>query len=108
MNPLLRLLQPYPFERLRAARGHHAQSGEAPINVSIGERSIRRRRSFSMRSRRAPRRDSPIIHDGRQHRAAHAISGWLVRRHALEALDPATESCPYSEAAKRCLHSRRR
>jgi N-succinyldiaminopimelate aminotransferase len=96
MNPLLRQLQPYPFERLRALHaGVTPNSAKSPINVSIGE----------------PRHSTPkLILDALAHGAAaglanypttigsaalrEAIAGWLCRRHALEALDPGVEVLP--------------
>src|SRR6476646_7762807 len=89
MNPLLRLLQPYPFERLRALYADTVPNqAKPPINVSIGE----------------PKHPTPaIILDALAQGATaglanypmtagsialrDAISGWLVRRHALASLD---------------------
>ena len=96
MNPLLRRLQPYPFERLRAlTAGVAPNAAKAPINLSIGE----------------PRHPTPrLILDALARGAAsglanypttvgapalrEAIAGWLRRRHGLAALDPATEVLP--------------
>jgi len=96
MNPLLRLLQPYPFERLRALYADTVPNQAKPaINVSIGE----------------PKHPTPaIILDALAQGAPaglanypttagsialrDAIAGWLVRRHALASLDPATEVLP--------------
>jgi N-succinyldiaminopimelate aminotransferase len=96
MNPLLRQLQPYPFERLRALLAEISpSSGKTAINVSIGE----------------PRHPTPkLILDALAHGAVtglanypttvggialrEAIAGWLRRRHALGALDPAAEVLP--------------
>src|SRR5436189_5883178 len=96
MNPLLQLLQPYPFERLRALHADTLPNQAKPaINLSIGE----------------PKHATPAIILEALARGAtaglanypttagsiglrEAIAGWLVRRHALESLDPATELSP--------------
>ena len=96
MNPLLRQLQPYPFERLRALHADIAPgAAKAAINLSIGE----------------PKHPTPqLILDALAHGAAaglanypmtagtsalrEAIAAWLCRRHALHALDPGTEVLP--------------
>jgi N-succinyldiaminopimelate aminotransferase len=96
MNPLLRQLQPYPFERLRALHaGVAPNSAKAPINLSIGE----------------PKHPTPrLILDALAQGAAaglanypttigsaalrEAIAAWLRRRHALAAVDAGTEVLP--------------
>jgi len=96
MNPLLRLLQPYPFERLRALHADAVPNrARSALNLSIGE----------------PKHPTPtVILDALAQGAAaglanypttagtlalrDAIAGWLVRRHALASLDPATEVLP--------------
>jgi N-succinyldiaminopimelate aminotransferase len=96
MNPLLRLLQPYPFERLRALHaGVTPDPAKSPINVSIGE----------------PKHATPpfivdALAEGARAGLANypttagtdplreAIAGWLVRRHALARLDARTEVLP--------------
>ena len=96
MNPLLRLLQPYPFERLRALHADATPNRTKPaINVSIGE----------------PKHPTPaFILDALAHGATtglanypttvgsaalrEAIASWLTRRHALRALDSAAEVLP--------------
>ena len=95
MNPRLARLQPYPFERLRQWFADVAPNPElAPINLSIGE----------------PKHPTPsLVLDALAAGAkglAHypttigapalreAIAGWLVRRHGLAALDPATQVLP--------------
>ena len=96
MNPLLRQLQPYPFERLRALHAGIVPNGaKRAINVSIGE----------------PKHATPkLVLDAL---AAGAVTGlanypttigsialretiaqWLRRRHGLAALDPASEVLP--------------
>ena len=96
MNPLLRLLQPYPFERLRTLHADTAPNRtKSAINVSIGE----------------PRHPTPaLILDALAQGATtglanypttvgsvalrEAIAGWLTRRHALRALDAVAEVLP--------------
>ena len=96
MNPLLRQLQPYPFERLRALQAESVPNrAKSALNVSIGE----------------PKHATPpLLLDALARGAAtglanypttigsdalrEAIAGWLRRRHALAALDPATEILP--------------
>lgn len=96
MNPLLRRLQPYPFERLRALMADVTPNpAKSPINLSIGE----------------PKHATPqLIIDALDRGAAgglanypttagtpalrEAIADWLRRRHGLDALDPATEVLP--------------
>lgn len=95
MNPRFLRLQPYPFERLRALfAGVTPNPALSPINLSIGE----------------PKHPTPkLILDALGAAAAkvanypttagapalrEAIAAWLVRRHGLAALDPATEVLP--------------
>jgi N-succinyldiaminopimelate aminotransferase len=95
MNPRLALLQPYPFERLRALlAGVTPPAGLAPISLGMGE----------------PQHPTPAII--KEALAANlgglarypltlglpelraALSEWLVRRHNLDGLDPAREVIP--------------
>jgi N-succinyldiaminopimelate aminotransferase len=96
MNPLLRQLQPYPFERLRALiAGVTPNAAKRAINLSIGE----------------PKHPTPaLILDALARGAAaalanypttagppalrEAIAGWLCRRHGLNAIDPSSEVLP--------------
>jgi N-succinyldiaminopimelate aminotransferase len=95
LNPQLALLQPYPFERLRALlAGVAPPSALRPINLSIGE----------------PKHPTPqlvldALASGAKGLANYpttagapalreAIAGWLARRHGLLALDPATQVLP--------------
>ncbi|HKU87694.1 MAG TPA: succinyldiaminopimelate transaminase [Casimicrobiaceae bacterium] len=96
MNPLLRLLKPYPFERLRALQADVVPNPARPrIDVSIGE----------------PKHPTPpfileALAKGAQTTLANypttigspalreAIAAWLTRRHALAHLDAATEVLP--------------
>ncbi len=95
MNPRLRQLQPYPFERLRALlAGVTPPAGLAPVNLSIGE----------------PRHPTPALL--KEALAANlgglarypltkglpelrgAIAAWLARRHGIPAPDPETQVIP--------------
>jgi N-succinyldiaminopimelate aminotransferase len=95
VNPRLSRLQPYPFERLRALfAGVVPDPAFTPINLSIGE----------------PRHPTPpLIVDALvaglgtlsnypttigAPALREAIAAWLVRRHVLAALDPATAVLP--------------
>ena len=95
MNPQLALLQPYPFERLRALfAGVVPNPKRTPVNLSIGE----------------PRHPTPqFIRDALSAASSglsnypttagapalrEAIAAWLRRRHALASLDPATQVLP--------------
>jgi N-succinyldiaminopimelate aminotransferase len=95
VNPRLRLLAPYPFERLRALFGAVTpDASKRPISLSIGE----------------PRHPTPALvrealagaTKGLGHypttigapRLREAIASWLARRYALPAIDPATQVLP--------------
>ena len=95
LNPQLALLQPYPFERLRALFSSVAPNPQlAPISLSIGE----------------PKHATPaLVLDALAAGAKglanypttagvpalrEAIAAWLVRRHALSALDASTQVLP--------------
>lgn len=94
MNPLLSLLQPYPFERLRQLFSDtHPPSHLTPISLGMGE----------------PRHPTPAFIrqaltdglDGLSHypttagdaRLRFACAAWLARRYGLD-LDPATQLLP--------------
>lgn len=95
MNPRLDLLQPYPFEKLRALfSGVTPDPAKRAISLSLGE----------------PRHPTPrLILDALVAAAGafsnypttlgppalrEAIAGWLARRHGLPALDPVTQVLP--------------
>ena len=95
MNPRLDLLQPYPFEKLRALfAGVTPDPAKRAISLSLGE----------------PRHPTPrLILDALVASAGafanypttlgapalrEAIAGWLMRRHALASIDPATQVLP--------------
>ncbi|MCC6868071.1 MAG: succinyldiaminopimelate transaminase [Burkholderiales bacterium] len=95
MNPRLDLLSPYPFEKLRTLfAGSTPNPAKPPISLSLGE----------------PRHPTPqLVIDALAASASgfanypttigspalrEAIAEWLVRRHRLTMLDPATEVLP--------------
>ena len=95
VNPRLDLLQPYPFEKLRALfAGVVPDPAKRAISLSLGE----------------PRHPTPrLILDALVASASafanypttvgppalrEAIAGWLARRHGLVSIDPATQVLP--------------
>jgi N-succinyldiaminopimelate aminotransferase len=95
LNPQLALLQPYPFERLRALfAGIAPQPANKPINLSLGEPK-HPTPSFILDALAAGAKGlanypttvgAPALRE--------AIAAWLMRRHGLDALDPATQVLP--------------
>src|SRR4051812_11232887 len=95
MNPRLQLLQPYPFEKLRALlRDVKPPEGVRPIMLSLGEPQHPTPRVIT---------DALAAHAGALARypltlglpeLRTAIADWLVRRHGLDKLDPATQVIP--------------
>jgi len=95
LNPQLALLQPYPFERLRALfAGVSPPSSLRLVNLSLGEPK-----------HRTPQFILDALASGAKGVANYpttigppalreAIADWLVRRHGLAALDPATQVLP--------------
>jgi N-succinyldiaminopimelate aminotransferase len=95
MNPRLGLLQPYPFEKLRALLSGNAPPRELrPINLSIGE----------------PQHPTPpLLKDALAANLAGiakypltkglpelriAMAQWIARRHGLGSIDPETQVIP--------------
>ncbi|WP_061124725.1 succinyldiaminopimelate transaminase [Caballeronia catudaia] len=95
MNPLLKKLQPYPFEKLRLLfKGIEPRAGFAPISFGIGE----------------PKHPTPAlireaVVDALDGLASYpatlgseplrsAIATWVKARYGLESIDPATEVLP--------------
>jgi N-succinyldiaminopimelate aminotransferase len=96
MNPLLRQLQPYPFERLRSMMADITPNASKPsINLSIGE----------------PKHPTPQLIVDALNRGAttglanypttagtsalrEAIARWLCRRHGLATIDAVTQVLP--------------
>ena len=95
MNPQLALLQPYPFERLRALfAGIAPQPTSKPINLSVGEPK-HPTQPFILDALAAGAKGlanypttvgAPALRE--------AIAGWIMRRHGLPTLDPATQVLP--------------
>ena len=96
MNPLLRRLQPYPFERLRTMMaGVTPNAAKAPINLAIGEPKhptppliieALARAGVDGLANYPTTAGSPALRE--------AIARWLCRRHALDALDADGEVLP--------------
>jgi N-succinyldiaminopimelate aminotransferase len=95
MNPDLDLLQPYPFEKLRALFAEaQAVTRLPPINLSIGEPKhptppfIKETlaRSLDGLASYPPTAGSPALRE--------AIAQWIARRYAPARPDPATEVLP--------------
>ncbi|MEO8344073.1 MAG: succinyldiaminopimelate transaminase [Betaproteobacteria bacterium] len=95
MNPRLALLHPYPFERLRMLfAGITPDPEKRAISLSIGEpRHPTPRIVLDALAAGGPglanypmTMGSPALRE--------CIAGWLCRRHALPALDPATQVLP--------------
>jgi N-succinyldiaminopimelate aminotransferase len=95
MNPRLSALQPYAFERLRALlQGVTPNAGLRPINLSIGE--PKHPTPALIRNALTDALDGLAVYPATAGTPAlrEAIAGWLGRRYALPALDPATEVLP--------------
>jgi N-succinyldiaminopimelate aminotransferase len=95
VNPRLSLLQPYPFERLRALyAGVTPDPAKRAISLSIGEPKHPTPRllldalsaSGSGLANYPMTAGTPALRE--------AIAGWLTRRHALPPLDPLTQVLP--------------
>ena len=95
MNPRLALLQPYPFEKLRALFAQVTpDASKRPISLSIGEPRHPTPRLIvdALRAAEGSLANYPTTIGAPALR--EAIAGWLVRRHGLPSLDPATEVLP--------------
>jgi len=95
MNPRLGLLQPYPFEKLRALYADIVPPASLrPVGLSIGEPKHATpafiedaiRQNLAGLSGYPPTKGSPAL------RAA--IAGWLERRYGLPAIDPDKQVLP--------------
>ena len=95
MNPRLKLLQPYPFERLRGLlAGATPPADLAPVNLSLGEPQhptpdfLKRALTDNLGglSRYPLTKGLPELRE--------AVAAWLARRHGLAALDPETQVLP--------------
>jgi N-succinyldiaminopimelate aminotransferase len=95
LNPDLRRLQPYPFERLRQLfAGTTPPAGLAPINLSIGEpKHATPRLIFDALTAALPGLAqypvTAVVPALRE-----AIAGWLSRRFALPTVDPGSQVLP--------------
>lgn len=95
MNPSLSRLQPYPFERLRELlAGVVPNPAHTPINLSIGEPKHPTPKFIldALAAGGAGVANYPTTAGAPALR--EAIAAWLVRRHGLSALDPATQVLP--------------
>ena len=95
MNPRLALLQPYPFEKLRALFAQVTpDASKRPISLSIGEPRHPTPRLIvdALRAAEGSLANYPTTIGAPALR--EAIAAWLARRHGLRALDPATEVLP--------------
>ena len=95
MNPRLDLLHPYPFERLRALfAGVTPDAARTPISLSIGEPKHRTPKLVldALAAGGAGLANYPMTAGTPALR--EAIAAWLVRRHSLAKLDPATQVLP--------------
>jgi N-succinyldiaminopimelate aminotransferase len=105
MNPRLRLLQPYPFERLRGLlAGVAPPKGLAPISLGLGE----------------PQHPTPALikeavaanlaglarypATAGEPKLRETLAGWITRRFGLAPLDPATQVIPVN-GSKEALFS---
>ena len=96
MNPRLDLLQPYPFEKLRAllASARPQETGLRLIDLSIGEPKhaapelVRQAlvQALDGLSGYPPTKGDPVLRE--------AISAWLSRRYNIPAPDPETQILP--------------
>ncbi|MGZ5039054.1 MAG: succinyldiaminopimelate transaminase [Usitatibacter sp.] len=105
MNPRLGLLQPYPFERLRALlAGVAPPAGLAPISLGLGE----------------PQHPTPALikeaiaanlgglarypATAGEPKLRETLASWIARRFALKPIDPATQVLPVN-GSKEALFS---
>jgi N-succinyldiaminopimelate aminotransferase len=95
MNPDLKRLQPYPFERLRQLLANNTPPGElAHINLSIGEpKHPTPRLIFDALTAALPTLSSYPSTLGTD-ALREAIAAWLMRRYALQRIDPSTQVMP--------------
>lgn len=95
MNPDLRRLQPYPFERLRQLfAGTTPPAGLAPINLSIGEpKHATPRLIFDALTAALPGLAQYPVTAGVP-ALREAIASWLTRRFDLPAIDPGSQVLP--------------
>ncbi|MEK9775967.1 MAG: succinyldiaminopimelate transaminase [Quisquiliibacterium sp.] len=95
MNPLLEILQPYPFERLRKLLdGVVANPALPPLNLSIGE--PKHPTPELLTSALASAMSGLAIYPATAGTPAlrEAIADWICRRYGLAALDPMSQVLP--------------
>jgi len=95
MNPRLKFLQPYPFEKLRALMaGVEPPPGLDPINLSIGEpqHPTPAFLTQAVAANLAGLSRYPLTKGLPELR--QAIAAWLERRHGLARVDPETQVLP--------------
>ena len=95
MNPRLSLLQPYPFERLRALFASVTpDAAKSAISLSIGEPKHPTPRVLldALSAGAAGLANYPMTIGAAVLR--EAIAGWLTRRHGLSPIDAATQVLP--------------
>ncbi len=95
MNPRLGLLQPYPFEKVRALlAGATPPAGLAPINLSIGEPQHPTPAFLkeALAANLGGLSRYPITKGLPETRAA--IAAWIARRHGLASIDADTQVLP--------------
>ena len=95
MNPRLKFLQPYPFEKLRALMaGVAPPAGLAPVNLSIGEpqHPTPAFLTQAVTANLAGLSRYPLTKGLPELR--QAIAAWLERRHGLARVDPETQVLP--------------
>ena len=95
MNPRLALLQPYPFERLRALfAGITPDPAKRAISLAIGEpKHPTPRLVLDALCAGGPGLANYPMTSGSL-ALREAIAGWLTRRHAVPPLDPSTQVLP--------------
>jgi N-succinyldiaminopimelate aminotransferase len=97
MNPRLGLLQPYPFEKLRALLGGVTPDASLrPITLQIGEpqHPTPALITNSLTANLGGLARYPLTKGLPEFRAA--VATWLTRRHALGSIDPETQVLPVS------------
>ncbi len=95
MNPRLAVLQPYPFEKLRVLlQGITPNERLRPINLSIGE--PKHPTPELLRKALAAALDGLAAYPATAGtpELREAVAGWLMRRYALPAIDPASQVLP--------------
>ena len=95
LNPRLKLLKPYPFERLRLLLADVVACAEfAPVNLSIGEpkHPTPQRVRDALCGALDGLASYPATAGTEQLR--QTIAAWLTRRYGLQALNPATQVLP--------------